>query len=109
MEKLWNEFINYIATNQKEFATRPKTNCQPKWFRATVDIQKNCIYITNAKEHNPSSKIKIPRKLGLKDFKKIYPLHIRRESGERVSKEAGEATVNQVYFFSLLHDFLENQ
>lgn len=111
IEERWNDLLNYIANNPKEFATYPKNNSQPRWFKATANIQKNYIAITNAEEHSPSCKIKFAneRKLIFKDFKNIYPLYIRRELGERVSKELNAATVNSSYFLSLLYNFFKEK
>lgn len=47
------------------------------------------------------------RKLTFKDFQKIYPIYLKRESGQSVSKEAIAATVNQVYFYPIIKNILK--
>jgi hypothetical protein len=86
---------------KQEFPTTPKINVHPKWF---------CAYSRNGREievspsvhHKPSSKISGIRILTENDFKKIYPIYLRREKGESVSDEAQAATFNIVYFYSLI-------
>lgn len=96
----WSMIISKLKENQMEFPTVPKTKKIPVWFLAstTGDI----IYIDKAIHHQPSSQISTPRKLNYKVFKNIYPLYLRRENGDSISKEASAITVNQVYYFSLI-------
>lgn len=100
MRNKWHIIINDLKNNPRDLHTVPKTNVKPKWFYTYTDGDK--IHVTNAKEHTPSSTISTTRKLDFTGFKKIYPIHLRREKGESVSQEATAATVNQVYWYSII-------
>ncbi|MGL5328383.1 MAG: hypothetical protein ACRDD7_03875 [Peptostreptococcaceae bacterium] len=101
MKEIWNNMVSSLNGLEREFPTNPKkVKKEPIWFLASSDGEK--IYIDEARENSPSSRLKSKRILTYKDFEKIYPIHLRREDGESVSKEATEATRNQVYYFSLI-------
>ena len=101
MKDVWVKILNDLLKGSKELPTTPKTNKAPVWFLASTDGEK--IYINEAVENKPSSNLKSRRVLTYKNFEDIYPIHLRRESGEKVSKEATDATRNQVYYFSLIN------
>lgn len=107
MKNKWFKIIEDLRSNPRDLHTLPKTNKNPLWFYTYTDG--NYIYIDNAKEHTPSSKISLTRKLSFPEFERIYPIHLRREQGESVSQEATEATVNQVYWFSIIKFCLFNE
>lgn len=100
MQNKWLKIIQDLKDNPRDLHTVPKNSAKPKWFYAYTDGDK--IYVENAKEHTPSSSISLRRALDFTNFEKIYPIHLRREKGESVSKEATKATVNQVYWFSII-------
>lgn len=99
-QQAWNKIIEKLKEHQTEFPTAPITNKTPIWFSAIVDGE--IILIDNAVNHQPSSKLTVPRKLKYKTFQKVYPLYLRRENGEQISAEAASVTVNQVYYYSLI-------
>jgi hypothetical protein len=99
----WNNIINRLEGNKIELPTVPKTKKTPVWFSATTDGK--TIFINQAIDHSPSSKLSAQRMLNYKTFQKVYPLYLRRENGEAVSSEVSAITVDQVYFFSLLKHF----
>lgn len=101
MQQIWNKIIENLSSSGREFPTTPKTKKEPVWFLARTDKEK--IYINEAIENKPSSKIKVKRTLTYDNFKDVYPIYIRRENGENVSKEASAVTRNQVYYFSLIN------
>ena len=106
-KQAWNAIINRLEGNSIELPTVPKTKKVPVWFSATTDGE--TIFIDVAIENRPSSKLSVKRKLKYKTFKKVYPLFLRRENGESVSSEVSAVTLNQVYYFSLIkHFFNEN-
>lgn len=105
MQNIWNKIIKSLSNVEKEFPTTPKTNKNPVWFSASTDGNK--IYIDEAKSNKPSSKLKTKRTLTYDNFKDVYPLYIRRENGEKVSKEVTNITRNQVYYFSLIKHLSE--
>lgn len=96
----WQQILESLGDKTLELKTIPKTNKTPIWFSAYK--QEDNIYIDCAKENLPSSKITTRRKLTFNDFRKVYPLYLKRENGESVSKEVAKITVNQVYYFSLI-------
>ena len=98
----WNVILHNLITNPRDLPTRPKDSRTPKWFYAYVDG--NSIYVANAKNHSNSSSISVPRRLNFSEFEAIYPIHLRRENGERVSQEATDTTRNQVYWYSIIHN-----
>lgn len=96
----WNTIISKLIGKRIELPTVPKIQKTPVWFSATTDGK--IIFINTATGNTPSSKLSMERKLTYEVFEKVYPFYLRREKGEPVSYEAGKATVNQVYFYSLI-------
>lgn len=107
MQNKWLKIINNLKNNPRDLHTVPKTKKQPLWFYAYTNGEK--IYVTNAKENTPSSKISSVRTLDFDSFEKIYPIHLRREEGENVSQEATATTRNQVYWYSIISFCLEEK
>lgn len=108
MEVLWKKLLANIKASPRDFHTHPKRSSkEPLWFYAETDG--NVIYITNAKNHSPSCSISQERRLNFEEFKRIYPIYLKRESGARISQEATSASYNQVYWFSLLYDCLSEE
>lgn len=107
MQNKWLKIIEDLSCNPRDLHTVPKINKNPLWFYAYTGG--NYIYIDNAKEHTPSSKISTTRKLSFGEFERIYPIYLRREQGESVSQEATSATVNQAYWFSISKFCLSNK
>lgn len=99
-EQVWNTILSKLMKGTKEFPTTPKTNKKPVWFLAKTD-GKN-IFVDAAKHSQPPCKLTMERRLTYDEFKKIYPIYIKREKGENVSEEATNASRNQVYWFSLI-------
>jgi len=60
------------------------------------------VFINNAIFNRPSCNLKVSRRLYYKTFAKVYPLYLKRENGEQVSKEVSRITVDKVYYFSLI-------
>ena len=97
----WSAIVDGLLEEPREFPTVPKTKRTPVWFFASTDGE--TITINEARINKPSSKLSMPRKLEYKTFLKIHPLYLKREQGEQVSAEATAVTVNQVYYYSLIH------
>jgi hypothetical protein len=104
MKEIWSKLICGISENNEDIATTPKVSRKPLWFNASTDGVD--IFITRAKEKEPSSKISMERKLSNNEFLRIYPIYLKRELGESVSKEAAKATMNQTYWFAILKRFI---
>lgn len=94
------DVLRYLNNNKKEFPTTPKGNREPVWFSAVTVC--NEVIVDKSAVNKTSSKKSSRRKLTFKNFQKIYPLYLKRESGASVSKEAVKATVNQIYFYSMI-------
>ena len=97
----WLKIISNLSKEGEEFPTTPKNNRSPVWFSASTDG--DIIYIDKAKNNKPSSNLSMTRKLTFNIFEKVYPFYYKRENGEQVSKEVGSITVDQVYYYSLIH------
>lgn len=103
MQELWLKLLANLDKEPREFPTTPKSSRKPLWFAAYAD--NNDIFVRNAKDHMPSCSIKGERKLTYAIFQKIYPIYLRREKGEHISKEATAITFDQVYWYSLIKHF----
>lgn len=99
-DQVWNAILSKLMDGSKEFPTTPKINRKPVWFSAKTD-GKN-IFVDAAKNNQPQCNLTMERRLTYDEFKKIYPIYIEREKGENVSEEASNASMNQVYWFSLI-------
>ncbi len=99
-EQVWNNIIRNLTGKNIELPTIPKVKKTPVWFTASTDG--NTIFISEAAENKPSSRLSMERKLNYKIFKKVYPFYLKREQGEAVSLEVTKITVDQVYYFSLI-------
>jgi hypothetical protein len=97
----WNQIISGLSVGPQEFPTVPKNKRNPVWF--TASCHSNVVYIDKATKNKPASNLTGKRILNYKIFEKIYPLYLRREKGEPVSHEATSVTVDQVYYYSLIH------
>ena len=104
MFELWNKILSELSKAEMELSTIPKTSKEPIWFRVSTDG--NGIFVNPAIEHHPSSRLTMTRKLTYHEFLKIYPLYLKREKGEAVSKDAAKATVNQVYWYSIIKNYI---
>ena len=91
--EIWNEIKKFVELNPGTYLTRPISVRKPTPFMA----------------ENIHGRIRITMRSGnvsyLKDedFPGFYNLHLRRERGEKVSKEAGAINQRQVYFYGLIY------
>jgi len=99
-QESWLKIVAYLKAESIEFPTVPKIKRDHVCFEASTDGE--IIMIKTAKYNRPSSQLTMQRKLSYKVFEKVYPLYLRRNKGEAVSNEALKATVDQVYYFSLI-------
>lgn len=99
----WNSILKNLEGKTIELPTVPKTKKVPVWFSASTNGE--IIFINEASDHKPSSKLSVPRKLRYNTFQKVFPFYLKRENGEPVSSEVTAITVNQVYYFSLIKHF----
>jgi len=104
MKKLWIKCLSNIGEKGIELPTAPKNNREPVWFRTYAYREFLCI--EGAKNHKPSSQLSTTRKISYEEFERVYPLYLKREVGESVSKELAETTYNQVYILSIIKHFI---
>lgn len=107
MKGIWDKIISEVKEQPRDFHTVPKTNKNPLWFHATSDG--TYIYITDAKNHDNSSRITGARSLSYVEFLRIYPLYLKRCRGEAVSIEAAKATKNQVYWYGIFNEIIKEE
>jgi len=101
MENIYKKIIDNIKNNPRDLKTIPISRTG-RWFYTYV--QNGNIYVDIAKNHKPSSQLKIIRKLNYNDFEKVYPIYLRRVNGEQISQEATAATRNQVYWYAIIEN-----
>ena len=94
--------VNSLESNPRDIVTRPLINRKGKWFYAYVE--NGYIMVITSKQKEPKCAISMPRTLRKSECEKLYDLYIQRKCGQSVSKEAGTATVNQVYWYGIFAD-----
>jgi hypothetical protein len=97
--ELWIKIIDDILKNPRDLQTTPIINRGGVWFSVTTDGK--TISVDNAKTEKPSSRIGPTREICKDEFIKMHPIYLRRKRGEKVSKEATNTTINQVYIYSI--------
>ncbi len=102
-QQAWTSILNNLEEKTIELPTVPKTKKIPVWFSASTNGE--IVFINEASDHKPSSKLSVPRILRYNTFQKVFPFYLRRENGEPVSSKVTAITVNQVYYFSLIKHF----
>ena len=97
-----DKIVSSYKNNPRDVKTNPINNKEAVWFYVYVDNDN--IYIENAINHSKSSVIKSRRRLDVNNFDTMLLINERRNNGEKVSKEAGSITVNQVYWYGIFAD-----
>ena len=94
------DLVNVFAANPHDVHTVPiQAWRQPVWF--SVRAENGKLYVDNAESHLPSSRISCPRVLAPGQFERVLEIYHRRKKLEAVSREAGGATANQVYWYGI--------
>ncbi|MDR2742442.1 MAG: DnaJ domain-containing protein [Treponema sp.] len=99
--EIWDKIIKDITAHPRDLQTIPLTCRKGVWFYVSINADKVTILVDNAKTKKPSSKLSQIRILDKDEFKRMYPIHLRRENGDNVSSEATKITRNQVYIYSI--------
>src|SRR5665647_476808 len=103
-ENIWSKINSALKESLMEVATVPSTNRDPKWFVAYID--KDVLYVDNAKDHKPSTNMSQPRKISKKDFLTVYNYYYRWAQGERnLRQEVRLLSPNVAYIFGLIARF----
>lgn len=107
MQKAWQQIVTNLDGYIIELPTTPKMKREPVWFSATSNGEE--ILVNKATNNLPSSRITATRTLTYDKFQEVYPLYLRREKGESVSKEVTAITLNSVYYFSQIKHLVREQ
>lgn len=102
----WNRIIERAQSQSFEVHTVPQNKKTPLWFRVSTDGNK--LIISEAKDNEPSSTLKMSRTITFKEFERIYPYYYVRLKGTSVSQEVMSKSVNSVYIYGLIADELTN-
>lgn len=99
-ETLWNTIITVLSSSGEEMQT--KTG---RWFRASYYNGK--LFVDNAIDNKPSSKLNKQRSFSKKEFIDIYYYYHRWVSGEKgISKEVIKKSQNSAYIFALINKYI---
>lgn len=107
MKISWKDVTQSYLENPRDVQTIPKINKNALWFH--VSYKDNKLLVSQAKHNIPSCSIKRCRTLPEKEFEKMMILYLKREAGLSVSKEAGETTYHQVYWYGVIDDVLQTK
>jgi hypothetical protein len=102
-DAIWVKIVNDLTNNPRDLQTVPLIG-DGHWFYA--EIQDDCVCVSNAHDENHllASSISGQRLISRDEFNSLYPLHLRRNKGEKVSRQATQLTQNQVYIYSVLRN-----
>lgn len=95
----YREIAAVFAREPKDVHTVPTNGQQPRWFYVSTD--NGTMFVEQAKNHIPSSRITVRRKLKENEFDTILEIYQRRKRGMSVAREATEATKSQVYWYGI--------
>lgn len=102
-EEMWKKMLEAIGDTEWEIQTIPVVkNKIGVWF--TVQVIAGTICIAGGETREPKSK-KTQSLIAKEEFFNMYPIYLRRKAGERVSREAQNTTMNQVYIYAILENF----
>lgn len=99
---VYEKMLREYGENPRCVCTVPTTAKAPVWFYVFEENGKVCV--KNAEGYENSSLMTGVRTLKPSESKKMLELYGRRKRGEKVSKEAGKATVNQEYWYGIFAD-----
>ena len=101
---MWEEIIRSYSERPRDVQSRPLVKKAPVWFY--VYVENDRLYVDCAKAQTPSSNLKTRRLLSAdgKVCDLMYDIYRRRKSGEPVSQEATDKTVNQIYWYGVFAD-----
>ncbi len=101
LRRNWQSICSTFTNEKTELHTIPKSVKRiPVWF--SVQGDGSILYISTASVNSPSSKLSGIRRLDFNEFARMYPIYIRRKKGEKVSREAQAASLNQVYWYAIM-------
>lgn len=99
-ETLWNQVISELSASAKEVQTS-----RGLWFKASS--RNGWLYVYAAADHEPRSKLSMPRPISKKEFLFVYSYYDRWHSGERgIRQEISKKSENSTYILALINEFL---
>lgn len=96
----YSDIVKDFENNPRDVHTVPINRRAEVWFYTFVE--RGIVYATSAKEHRPSNRISIPRKIDPKHFDEMVKIYNRRCCGEHVAEEAKNVSVCHVYWYGIL-------
>lgn len=99
-ETLWNQVVSELSVSAKEVQTS-----RGLWFRASSQDGK--IFVDADTDHEPRSKLSMPRPIFKKEFLFVYSYYERWQSGvPGIRKEICKKSMNSAYVLALIQKFL---
>ena len=95
---MYKKIVKEFKRNPRDVHTVPLVKKTYKWFYVSVDRDK--LYVESARDHTPKCSVK-RRILLEKECNEILSIYHRRSRGEKVSVEAQECTLSQVYWYGI--------
>ena len=105
LHEMWEGMLHAIGNDERQIQTTPMTGKQGVWF--TVEAAGGKVCVSEGKREPKSAKARTL--ISKEEFARMYPLWIRREAGEPVSKEAQAASWNQVYIYAIFSNFCKQE
>lgn len=103
-DQVWSEIMTSLNGKSIELSTIPSNNKEPLWL--TAFIENEDLFVNNAVNHKPSTKMSVKRKISKKDFDTVYSYYHRWANGERyLRQEVRILSRNTAYIFALISKF----
>lgn len=103
-DRVWSNIMTNLKEMPSEVSTVPSNNKEPLWFIAF--IENGDLFVKNAVNHRPSTKMSKSRKISKKDFDIVYSYYHRWANGERyLRQEVRTLSRNTAYIFALISKF----
>lgn len=97
----WQKIITELSTTPGDFKTVPRIKRDPVWFYAETNGDN--IYVDNARQKRPSSRLAMPRKITFTDFETVNSYYSIWSAGEvGVRDEVRQLSRNTAYIFALI-------
>lgn len=98
----YQDLVNEFAARPREVPTAPVYAAAPRWFSVTA--REGAVFVSSGREHAPACRIRGERRLNPEEFPVMLSLYRRRQRGQRVSREAGEVSINQSYWYGIFRE-----
>lgn len=101
---LWEVILKALKGSSIEIQTVPSNQRQHLWFCTYLD--KDRVYVRNAQNNRPSTKMNLPRIISKVDFLTVYSYYHRWVNGEtNLRQEVRLLSRNTAYIFALISHF----